>query len=104
MPILFFADALDGKSFQDDFQSPQRSILRILYDAFGHDRSDTLDETGTQVFLNAVNRCRHLRFVLGDLELLTELGMGGPFSLRSRISPGVGAIMLPTAHTRSFRP
>ena len=100
--FLFFPGRLDHANslFSDarhcqqlvrvSFDQVQGGLSEFFDNPLCHDRSDTLDQARAQVFLNAVNRGRHLCLVMGNLELLAKLGMAGPFSLEIKDLTGGG--------------
>ena len=77
----FFANTFDHDQFFDIiFDDIKGFFSEFFNDTARNDRTQAFDESGTEVFLNAKNRCRNRCFVVNYLKLFTELGMVDPFS------------------------
>ena len=61
----------------DDFESIGSEVIN---DFFGVRFPDAVDEATAEVFTNAVDGGRELRFELGNFELITVLWVARPFA------------------------
>ena len=75
------ADAGDlveaARIFTDDFQSIGSEVIN---DFFGVRFTDAVDEATAEVFTNAVDGGRELRFKLGDFKLIAVFWVACPFA------------------------
>jgi hypothetical protein len=70
------ADALDlSQSLGLVFDDVQGLFTEVIDDASGDDRTDALDQPGTEIFANGMGRGQQKRFTVLNLELLPILRM-----------------------------
>jgi hypothetical protein len=63
--------------FTDDLKGIGSEVIN---DFFGVRFSDAVDKATAEVFTNAMDGGRELRFELGDFELIAVLGVARPFA------------------------
>ncbi len=77
----FFSYTLDlSELIQFVFDDIESLLAEPLDDSLGHDRTNALDQTGAQVFSDAIDRCGDLRLEMRNLELLAVSRVMGPFA------------------------
>ena len=91
-----FADALHfQKLFDICFNDLQRVRAELLHDPLCEFRPDPLDQPGTQIFFNAVNRGRHGLFPALRHKLPAVLRVHLPVSLRQKHRSHIGIKKIP---------